>query len=120
MGWTDSAVRRYIVDAANEIEELNELVRSDVTTGNPRKREEIYGYLDNLQERILEVTKKEEVRNMRPPVSGDDIMKELDLEPGPLVGRIMKELYEQRINDGLVSVEKALELAKSIKKKEEN
>jgi len=120
MGWTDSAVRRYIVDASNEIEELNELVRSDVTTGNTRKREEIYGYLDNLQERILEVTKKEEVRNMRPPVSGDDVMKELDLESGPLVGKIMKELYEQRINDGLVSIEKALELAKSIKKKEES
>ena len=120
MGWTDSAVRRYIVDASNEIEELNELVRSDVTTGNTRKREEIYGYLDNLQERILEVTKKEEVRNMRPPVSGNDVMKELDLESGPLVGKIMKELYEQRINDGLVSIEKALELAKSIKKKEES
>ena len=57
---------------------------------------------------------------MRPPVSGNDVMKELDLESGPLVGKIMKELYEQRINDGLVSIEKALELAKSIKKKEES
>ena len=55
MGWTDSAVRRYIVDAADEIQELNELVRSDVTTKNSKKREEIYGHLDNLQKRILEV-----------------------------------------------------------------
>ena len=43
------------------------------------------------------------------------VMRELDLTPGPIVGKIMKELYEQRINEGLVSVEEALELAKKIK-----
>ena len=118
MGWTDSAVRRYIVDAAEEIQELNELVRSDVTTKNTKRREEIYGYLDNLQERIEEVSEKEEIKKMRPPISGDDVMKELAIGPGPLVGKIMKALYEQRINEGLVSKEEALYLAREIKDKE--
>jgi len=118
MGWTDSAVRRYIVDAAVEIQELNELVRSDVTTKNIKKREEIYGYLDNLQERIEEVSEKEEIKKMRPPISGDEVMKDLAIDPGPLVGKIMKALYEQRINEGLVSKEEALCLAREIKDKE--
>jgi len=118
MGWTDSAVRRYIVDAAEEIQELNELVRSDVTTKNIKKREEIYGYLDNLQERIEEVSEKEEIKKMRPPISGDEVMKDLAIDPGPLVGKIMKALYEQRINEGLVSKEEALCLAREIKDKE--
>ena len=55
------------------------------------------------------------MRRMRPPITGNDVMRELDLTPGPIVGKIMKELYEQRINEGLVSVEEALELAKKIK-----
>ena len=118
MGWTDSAVRRYIVDAADEIQELNELVRSDVTTKNRNKKKEIYGYLDNLQERIVEVAEKEEINKMRPPISGDDVMRELGIDPGPLVGKIMEGLYEQRINEGLVSVEKALDLARKIKEEE--
>ena len=118
MGWTDSAVRRYIVDAADEIQELNELVRSDVTTKNSKKREEIYGHLDNLQKRILEVSEKEEINKMRPPISGDDVMRELSIEPGPLVGKIMKALYEQRINEGEVSKDDAMTLAKEIMKRE--
>ncbi len=118
MGWTDSAVRRYIVDAADEIQELNELVRSDVTTKNSKKREEIYGHLDSLQERILEVSEKEEISKMRPPITGDDVMKELSIEPGPLVGKIMKALYEQRINEGEVSKDEAMALAREIMKRE--
>ena len=118
MGWTDSAVRRYIVDAADEIQELNELVRADVTTKNIRKKEEIHEYLDNLQERIVEVSEKEEISKMRPPISGDEVMRELSIDPGPLVGKIMEALYEQRINEGLVSKEEALDLARETKKKE--
>jgi len=118
MGWTDSAVRRYIVDAADEIQELNELVRADVTTKNIRKKEEIHEYLDNLQERIVEVSEKEEISKMRPPISGDEVMRELAIDPGPLVGKIMEALYEQRINEGLVSKEEALDLARETKKKE--
>ena len=61
MGWTDSAVRRYIIDAGEVLDELNELVRCDVTTKNNEKAETIYKYLDDLEKRIKEVKEKEAV-----------------------------------------------------------
>jgi poly(A) polymerase len=117
MGWTDSAVRRYIVDSGDMLNELNELVRADITTKNQQKYKEINQYLDEMEKRIAEVQEKEELSNLRPPISGDDVMKLFDLKPGPEVGKIMKALYEQRLNDGEVSKEEAIELAESIYKK---
>ncbi len=117
MGWTDSAVRRYIIDAGGLLEELNDLVRADITTKNKAKYEEINKYLDEMEERIKEVAEKEELSKLRPPISGDEIMDMFDLEPGPSVGIIMKALYEQRINDGEVSKEEAIKLAEQVYKK---
>ncbi len=117
MGWTDSAVRRYIIDAGGLLEELNDLVRADITTKNKAKYEEINKYLDEMEERIKEVAEKEELSKLRPPLSGDEIMDIFGLEPGPSVGIIMKALYEQRINDGEVSKEEATKLAKEVYKK---
>ena len=117
MGWTDSAVRRYIIDAGGLLEELNDLVRADITTKNKAKYEEINKYLDEMEERIKEVAEKEELSKLRPPLSGDEIMEIFDLEPGPSVGVIMKALYEQRINDGEVSKEEAIKLAEQVYKK---
>tara|TARA_A100001011_G_C14308673_1_gene844442 strand:+ start:305 stop:1678 length:1374 start_codon:yes stop_codon:yes gene_type:complete len=117
MGWTDSAVRRYIIDAGGLLEELNDLVRADITTKNKAKYEEINKYLDEMEERIKEVAEKEELSKLRPSLSGDEIMEIFDLEPGPSVGIIMKALYEQRINDGEVSKEEATKLAKEVYKK---
>ena len=117
MGWTDSAVRRYIIDAGGLLEELNDLVRADITTKNKAKYEEINKYLDEMEERIKEVAEKEELSKLRPPISGDGIMDMFDLEPGPSVGVIMKALYEQRINDGEVSKEEAIKLAEQVYKK---
>ena len=117
MGWTDSAVRRYIIDAGGLLEELNDLVRADITTKNKAKYEEINKYLDEMEERIKEVAEKEELSKLRPPISGDEIMDIFDLEPGPSVGVIMKALYEQRINDGEVSKEEAIKLAEQVYKK---
>ena len=67
-----------------------------------------------MEKRIAEVKEKEELSNLRPPISGDDVMKMFELEPGPIVGKIMKALYEQRLNDGEVSKEDATKLAESI------
>ena len=117
MGWTDSAVRRYIIDAGGLLEELNDLVRADITTKNKAKYEEINKYLDEMEERIKEVAEKEELSKLRRPISGDEIMDMFDLEPGPSVGVIMKALYEQRINDGEVSKEEAIKLAERVYKK---
>ena len=117
MGWTDSAVRRYIIDAGDVLDELNELVRCDVTTKNNEKAETIYKYLDDLEKRIKEVKEKEELKKLRPPVDGNEIMKILKIEPGPSLGKIMESLYEQRINEGEVSKEEAIKLAKEVYKK---
>ena len=114
MGWTDSAVRRYIVDAGEVLDDLNNLVRADVTTKNKQKAQEIYDKLDEMENRIKEVLEKEEMSKLRPPISGDEIMKIFNLEPGPKVGIIMKALYEQRINDGEVSKDDAIKLAEEV------
>ena len=111
MGWTDSAVRRYIVDAGHMLEDLNALVRADVTTKNKQKKQDIYQTLDQLEIRIEEVKAKEELSKIRPALSGDEIMEHFKIQPGPKVGIIMKALYEQRINDGEVSKEEAFKLA---------
>ena len=111
MGWTDSAVRRYIVDAGHMLEDLNALVRADVTTKNKQKKQEIHQTLDEMEKRIEEVKAKEELSKIRPALSGDEIMEHFNIQPGPKVGVIMKALYEQRINDGEVSKEDALKLA---------
>ena len=115
--WTESAVRRYIIDAGGLLEELNDLVRADITTKNKAKYEEINKYLDEMEERIKEVAEKEELSKLRPPISGDEIMKMFNLEPGPDVGKIMKALYEQRVNDGEVSKDEATKLAEEVYKK---
>ena len=117
MGWTDSAVRRYIVDSGEMIDKLNDLVRADITTKNKNKFDEINTYLDEMEARIAEVKEKEELSNLRPPITGDEVMAIFDLQPGPAVGKIMEALYEQRLNEGEVSKEEAIKLAKETFKK---
>ena len=117
MGWTDSAVRRYIVDSGEMIDKLNDLVRADITTKNKNKFDEINTYLDEMEARIAEVKEKEELSNLRPSITGDEVMEIFDLQPGPTVGKIMKALYEQRLNEGEVSREEAIKLAKETFKK---
>ena len=86
-------------------------MRADVTTKNKQKKQEIHQTLDEMEKRIKEVKAKEELSKIRPALSGDDIMKHFNIQPGPKIGVIMKALYEQRINDGEVSKEEALQLA---------
>jgi poly(A) polymerase len=100
MGWTDSAVRRYVRDAGPLLDQLNELVRSDVTTRNEKRARQIQKRIDELEERIVELRAKEELDSLRPPIDGNELMKYLAIEPGPLVGTFMKRLLEHRIEEG--------------------
>ena len=93
------------------LEDLNQLVRADVTTKNKTKAKEIYDNLDEMEKRIEEVKAKEELSKISPALSVDEIMEHFNIQPGPKVGVIMKALYEQSINDGEVSKEDALKLA---------
>jgi poly(A) polymerase len=110
MGWNDSAVRRYVRDAGPLLKDLNELVRCDVTTRNARRERTISRRIDELEERIAILREEEELDALRPPIDGNQVMAHLDLEPGPLVGEIMRMLYEKRVEDGPYTEEEAFAL----------
>jgi len=100
MGWTDSAVRRYVRDAGHLLEDLNQLVRSDVTTRNKARAHEIQNRIDELEERIARLREKEELESLRPPIDGNDVMAYLGISPGPRVGEVMNLLTEHRLDQG--------------------
>jgi poly(A) polymerase len=110
MGWTDSAVRRYVRDAGPLLEDLNELVRCDVTTRNERRARAISGRIDDLEVRIGELREHEELDSLRAPIDGNEVMKYLGIEPGREVGAVMRMLLERRIEEGPYSPEEAYEL----------
>ena len=85
-GWTDSAVRRYVVDAGALLGDLNLLVRSDCTTRNRKKAAALQSQVDQLERRIRDLARADAEARRRPPLSGEDIMKLLDIPPGPAVG----------------------------------
>lgn len=107
MGWTDSAVRRYVRDAGPLLDDLNELVRCDVTTRNRRRAKAISNRIDELEERIATLREQEELDRLRPPIDGNDVMRHLDLEPSRTVGEIMDMLLERRIEDGPYTADEA-------------
>ncbi|MGF1665169.1 MAG: CCA tRNA nucleotidyltransferase [Acidimicrobiia bacterium] len=112
MGWTDSAVRRYVRDAGPVLEDLNELVRCDVTTGNEKRARTIQNRIDELEHRIEELKAQEEIEALRAPINGNDVITYLGIKPGPLVGEIMDILLEKRIDDGAYSEEEAYRIVR--------
>ena len=100
LGWTDSAVRRYVRDAGPLLERLTELVRCDVTTANKKRERAIQNRIDELEERIAELSAQEELSKLRAPIDGHEVMMYVGLDPGPKVGEIMSLLLEKRIDDG--------------------
>lgn len=107
MGWTDSAVRRYVRDAGELLTDLNELVRCDVTTRNARRARTISNRIDELEIRIAELAENEELSALRAPIDGNDVMSYLGIEPSRQVGEIMDMLLERRIEDGPYSPDEA-------------
>jgi poly(A) polymerase len=105
--WTDSAVRRYVRDAGDQLERLHELTRADVTTRNRRKADLLGFAYDDLEQRIKELKEQEELEAVRPDLDGKDVMRILDLKPGPDVGRAMKFLLELRLDEGPLGAEEA-------------
>ena len=112
-GWTDSAVRRYVRDAGDQLERLHILTRADCTTRNQRKATRLRRAYDELEWRIDELAKQEELEAMRPDLDGNQIMQVLDLPPGPEVGRAYQYLLEQRIENGPLGADRATELLRT-------
>jgi poly(A) polymerase len=100
LGWTDAAVRRYVRDAGHLLDQLNTLVRADCTTRNKQKARELQERMDALEARIAELTEKEELSKIRPPLDGHDIMAFFGLEPSRDVGDALSFLTEVRLERG--------------------
>jgi poly(A) polymerase len=105
--WTDSAVRRYVVDAGPLLPRLHKLVRSDCTTRNRRKAADLASAYDALEQRIAELQAKEELDAIRPDLDGNEIMRLLDLPPGPLVGEAYRHLLALRMEHGPLGRDRA-------------
>ena len=105
--WTDSAVRRYVTDAGEQLGRLHKLVRSDCTTRNRRRAAALASAYDDLERRIAALAEKEELGRIRPDLTGDEIMALLGVPPGPVVGRAYRHLLELRMEHGPLPRERA-------------
>ena len=105
--WTDSAVRRYVADAGPLLPRLHKLVRADCTTRNKRRAAALQANYDGLEARIAELAAREDLARVRPDLDGNEIMRLLDIPPGPQVGEAWDHLKELRLDRGPMSREEA-------------
>lgn len=98
-GVTDSAVRRLMVVAGENVDDLMTLCRADITSKNPRIVKQYMGNFDRVERMMRDVKERDRLRAFQSPVRGDQIMKECQIPPGPLVGEIKKRI-EEAILDG--------------------
>jgi poly(A) polymerase len=105
--WTDSAVRRYVRDAGDELERLHILTRADVTTRNRRKAMRLATAYDDIEERIAALREQEELEAMRPELDGNRIQEILGIRPGPQVGAAYRFLLDLRLDEGVLGEEEA-------------
>ena len=108
LGWTDSAVRRYVRDAGPLLSQLNELTRCDCTTRNPRKAQALAERMDQLEERIEELRAEEELNALRPELDGRFVMEHLGIAPGRDVGEALSYLLAVRLDEGLLGEAEAV------------
>jgi poly(A) polymerase len=111
--WTDSAVRRYVRDAEEQLIRLHKLTRADCTTRNEAKAEKLRNAYNDLEERIVELSKQEELKSMRPELDGAEIMQVLNIKPGPEVGKAYQFLLDLRLDKGILGIDKATEELKT-------
>ncbi|HUP99942.1 MAG TPA: CCA tRNA nucleotidyltransferase [Aeromicrobium sp.] len=111
--WTDSAVRRYVRDAGDQLERLHILTRADCTTRNQRKAARLQRTYDELEERIAVLAEQEELNAMRPELDGNQIMQVLGIGPGREVGEAYKFLLELRLEEGPLGEVAATEALKT-------
>jgi poly(A) polymerase len=107
MGWTDSAVRRYVRDAGPLLDRLNELTRCDCTTRNPAKAQALARRMDELEIRIADLRAREDLAAIRPDLDGNEVMAHLGIKPGPQVGEALAFLLELRLEEGPLGPEEA-------------
>ena len=105
--WTDSAVRRYVRDAGDQLAELHILTRADVTTRNKKKAARLARAYDDIEARIDELAAQEELDSLRPELDGNQIQAILGIGPGREVGEAYKYLMEIRLDEGIIGIDAA-------------
>ena len=102
---SDSALRRMLFDAGEDLEDLFTLCKADITTKNSYKQEKFKKNFEYVAKKIKEVEEKDHIRNFQPPITGEEIMAMFNLKPGKEIG-ILKERVKEAILEGEISNDK--------------